>query len=184
MIAAVKRWPAVFCALPFFIPPGAHAAEDLNGAAHDLARRTVAFAGAGEPVSVEYRNISSLGAAEFGQARGAFEAALKEAGLRIGSVAPVAELHLTLSENQSRYLLVEEARKGDERQIWMAAWKRAEPAAAASPGMALDRKLVWEQEERILDVAFPATGMLVLSPSNVTLYTRRDGSWEPRRAVP
>jgi hypothetical protein len=184
MIAAVKRWHAVLCALPFFIPSGAHAAEDLNGAAHDLARRTAAFAGAGEPVSVEYRNVSSLGPAELGQARGAFEAALKEAGLRVSDVAPVAELRLTLSENQSQYLLVEEARKGDERQVWMAAWKRTEPAAAALPGMALDRKLVWEQEEQILDVAFPAAGMLVLSPSKVTLYTRQDGSWAPRQAVP
>jgi hypothetical protein len=185
MIAAVKRWHAVFCALLFFIPPGAQAAEDLTGAAQELARQTAAFAGAGEPVSVAYRNTSSLGAAELGQARGGFEAALKEAGLRVSDVAPVAELRLTLSENQSQYLLVEEARKGDERQVWMAAWKRAEPAAAALPGMALDRKLVWEQEEQILDVAFPAAGMLVLSPTKVTLYTQREnGSWAPRRTVP
>jgi hypothetical protein len=79
---------------------------------------------------------------------------------------------------------VEEARKGDQRQVWMAAWKRAGPAAAGLPGMALDRKLVWEQEEQILDVAFPAAGMLVLSPSKVTLYTRQNGSWELRQAVP
>jgi hypothetical protein len=184
MIAAVKRWHAVLCALLFFISPGAHAAEDLNGAARELAHRTAAFAGAGEPVLVEYRNASSLGAAELGQARGAFETALAEAGLRISDVAPVAELRLTLSENQSQYLLVEEARKGDERQVWMAAWKRAEPAAAAVPGMALDRKLVCEQEEQILDVAFPAAGMLVLSPSKVTLYTRQNGAWAPQRAVP
>ena len=185
MIAAVKRWHAGLCALLFFIPPGAPAAEDLNGAARELAHQTATFAGPGEPVSVEYRNASSLGAAELGQARAAFEAALKEAGLRVSDVAPVAELRLTLSENQSQYLLVEEARKGDERQVWMAAWKRAEPAAAALPGMALDRKLVWEQEEQILDVAFPAAGMLVLSPSKVTLYTQSEnGSWEPRQAVP
>jgi hypothetical protein len=67
----------------------------------------------------------------------------------------------------------------------MAAWKRAAPAAAALPGMALDRKLAWEQEEQILDVAFPAAGMLVLSPSKVTLYAQREnGGWEPRQAVP
>jgi len=185
MIAAVKRWHAVLCALPFFIPSGACAADDVNGAAHELARQTAAFTGPGQPVSVEYRNVSSLGPAGIGQARGAFEAALKEAGLRVSDVAPVAELRLTLSENQSQYLLVEEARKGDERQVWMAAWKRAEPAAAALPGMALDRKLVWEQEEQILDVAFPAAGMLVLSPSKVALYTpRENGSWAPSRAVP
>ena len=136
MIAAVKRWHAVLCALPFFIQPGARAADDVNGAAHDLACQTAAFTGPGQPVSVDYRNVSSLGPAGIGQARGAFEAALKEAGLRVSDVAPVAELRLTLSENQSQYLLVEEARKGDARQVWMAAWKRAAPAAAALPGMA------------------------------------------------
>ena len=52
MIAAVEKWHAVLCALLFFIPSGAHAAEDLNGATHDLARQTAAFAGPGEPVSV------------------------------------------------------------------------------------------------------------------------------------
>jgi len=183
MIAAVKRWHAVFCALLFFIPLGAHAAEDLNGAARELARQAAAFAGTGQPVSVEYRNVSSLGPAELGQARSAFEAALKEAGLRVSDVAPVAELRLTLSENRAQYLLVGEARKGDERQVWVAAWKRAAPATAL-PGVALDRKLVWEQEEQILDVAFPAAGMLVLSPSKVTLFTRQNGAWEPRQAVP
>jgi len=183
MIAAVEKWHAVLCALLFFIPPGAGAAEDLNGAAHDLARQTAAFAGSGQPVSVEYRNISSLGPADLGQVRGAFEAALKEAGLRVSDVAPVAELRLTLSESQSQYLLVEEASKGDERQVWMAAWKRAAPAAAL-PGVALDRKLVWEQAEQILDVAFPAAGMLVLAPAKVTLFTRQNGAWEPRQAVP
>ena len=185
MIAAVEKWHAVLCALLFFIPSGAHAADDVNGAAHDLARQTAAFTGPGQPVSVDYRNVSSLGPTGIGQARGAFEAARKEAGLRVSDVAPVAELRLTLSENQSQYLLVEEARKGDERQVWMAAWNRVEPAAASLPGMALDRKLVWEQQEQILDVAFPAAGMLVLSPSKVTLYTpRENGPWEPRQAVP
>jgi len=42
-----------------------------------------------------------------------------------------------------------------------------------------------EQEEQILDVAFPAAGMLVLSPSKVTFYTpRENGAWAPQRAVP
>ena len=43
---------------------------------------------------------------------------------------------------------------------------------------------MWEQDEPILDIAFPAAGMLVLSPSNVTLYTRAGSQWQPQRAVP
>jgi hypothetical protein len=183
MIAAVKRWQALLSALLFVSPSGANAADSLAGAARELARQTAALAGAGEPVSVAWRNVSSLGSAELAQAREAFEAALQQAGSRIGEVAPLAEAQVTLSENASEFLLVEEARKGTERRVWLAAWKRTGPAAPVS-SVVLDKKLVWEQDEPILDAAFPEGGMLVLSASRVTLYTRPSGRWEPREAVP
>jgi hypothetical protein len=186
MIAAVKVWHAAFTALLFFCPPGATAADDLNGAARELARKTAAFAGREEPVSVTWRNACSLGFVEFNQARGAFEDAVKEAGARVTEVAPVAEAHLTLSENQTQYLMVEEIRKGDDRQIWIAAWKRAEtqPPGNIASGVALEKKLVWEQNEPILDAVFPAGNLLVLSPTKVTLYARQNGQWEARQSVP
>ncbi len=186
MIAAVKGWYAAFTALLFFLPPAAAAADDLNGAARELARKTAALAGRGEPVSVTWRNASSLGSLEFAQARGAFEEAVREAGAHVIDIAPVAEAHLALSENQQQYLIVEEIRKGDERQVWMAAWKRSGTAGAGSiaPGITLDKKLVWEQNEPILDAAFPAGNLLVLSPARVTLYARQNGQWEPRHSIP
>ncbi|MBZ5727679.1 MAG: hypothetical protein LAP87_22105 [Acidobacteriia bacterium] len=184
MIAAVKGWHAAFSALLFFIPPAASAADDLPGAARELARKSAAFAGRGGAVSVAWRNLSSLGSYELGQARAAFEAALQESGLRAGEAAPAAELRVTLSENSLQYLLVEEARKGDERQVWMAAWKRTGPAAVPSPAIALDKALLWEQDEPILDVAFPAAAMLVLSASRVALYARENGQWAERQALP
>jgi len=80
IIAAVKLWHAVFAALLFFIPAGAQAAEDGSAAARELARKTVALAGRGEPVAVTWNNVSTLGSPELLQARNAFEAALREAG--------------------------------------------------------------------------------------------------------
>src|SRR5262249_48173420 len=47
----------------------------------------------------------------------------------------------------------------------------------------LERKLIWEQDEQILDIAFPSGAMLVLSPSQVTLYTRAGGQWELRQSL-
>jgi hypothetical protein len=184
IIAAVKRWHAVLSAILFFIPAGATAADDRNGAARELARKTVAFAGKGEPVSVAWSAVSSLGSSELLLARNAFEAALREAGGRISEIAPLTETHLTLSENRTQYLLVEEVRKGDDRQVWIAAWRRIEPASAASPGVALEKKLVWEQDEQILDVAFPAGAMVVLSPSKVTQYSRQNGAWAAAASLP
>jgi hypothetical protein len=184
MIAAVKGWHAVLSALLFFIPAGAAAADDGNGAGRELARKTAAFAGKGEPVSVAWSNVSSLGSSELIQARSAFEAALREAGGRISEVAPLTEARITLSENRTQYLLVEEIRRGDDRQVWISAWKRAEAMSTTSAGIALEKKLVWEQEEPMLDVAFPAGAMVVLSPTKVMLYGRQGGQWAPAAAIP
>src|SRR5579863_8184239 len=123
MIAAVKRWHAIVSALLFFIAPAARAADDLNAAARELARKTAGFGNRGEPVSAGWRNRSSLGSAELAQARAAFESALQEAGGRLNSVAPVG-VHITLSETPTQYLLVEEVQNGDDRRVWIASWKR------------------------------------------------------------
>ena len=179
----MKRWRAVFSALLYLIPLGAIAADDVTGAARELARKTAAFAGRGAPVSVTWRNISSLESTA-AQARTAFESALQEAGSRVSDLSPAAEVHVTVSENLSQFLLVEEASKGDEHQVWIASWKRSGAAAALTPGVALEKKLLWEQDEQILDIAFPASGMLVLSRSSVTLYARAGAQWEPQRSVP
>ncbi len=181
MIAAVKGWQAVVAALLLPIP-GACAADDLNAAAISLARKTVALAGRGETVAVIYKNISSLPAAEWNGLQTAFESALRDGGCRLGS-AGSAEARLTVSENPTQYLLVEEARKGDEREVWFAAWNRASGGAAKPGAVSLDVKQVWRQSEQILDAAFIPAGMLVLSPTKLTLYTRSGDAWTPRESA-
>jgi hypothetical protein len=148
MIAAVKRWHAGFSALLFFCA-GAKAADDASGAARELARRTAAFAGRGASVVVTWRNLSSL-ESPAAQARAAFEEALQEAGLRAADSSAVVEVHATVSENASQFLLVEEASKGEEHQVWIAFWKRSDQAMALPAGAALEKKLLWEQAEQIL----------------------------------
>jgi hypothetical protein len=182
MIAAVNGWYAALSAL-LLLASGAKAADDLNGAAAILARKTAAFAGRGEAVAVSYRNVSSLGSAELGQMRTAFEAALRDAGCRPVDSAAVTEARVSISENASHYLLVEEARKGDDRQMWIESWTRAAVALSKPGGIALDRKQVWQQAEPILDIAFPAAGMLVLSPAGMSLYARANGQWELRQSL-
>ena len=170
MIAAVKGWHAVVPALLFFNPTSADAADDLGGAARELARRTAGFAGRGEPVSVAWRNLSSLSPVELGQARSAFEAALKEAGVRVLDAAAV-EARVTLSENQAQFLLVEEIRRGEERQVWIAGWNRA-GAGKPTTSVTMRKKLIAQQEDPILDVAVAAGATLVLTTSQVMLPDR------------
>jgi hypothetical protein len=183
MIAAVKGCHAVLSALLFLLPTDAQAADDLGGAARELARKAVAFAGRGESISTMWRNVSSLPPADLTLARSAFQSAVREAGSRNLEAGGAVELRVTLSENQSQYLLVAEGRKGDERQTLMVTWKRSTAAPVAAAGMALERRLLLEQAEPILDVAITPTAMLVLSTSKLTLYARRESSIDERGSV-
>jgi len=179
----VKGWSAAFPALLLLAAHGAFAADDLKGAARELARKTAAFAGAGQPVSVVWRNLSSLGAAELKDARDAFEPAFKSAGGTLGEAGAAVEARITLSENASQYLLAEEARKGDERQVWLAAWTRAAAGSALTGGVTLEKKLAWEQDEQILDAAFPADRMILLTPSSLVWFSRQEGPWTRSMSV-
>jgi hypothetical protein len=183
MIAAVKGWYAAWAALLLFFPLRMRAADDPGSAARELAAKTAGFAGGGASLAVAWRNDSSLGPGDLAQARAAFEAALRQAGERIGENAGI-EIRLTLSENPTQYLLVEEARRGEDRQVWIASWPRRDSARSVPAGVSLDRRLVWEQDEQILDVAFPAALMLVLSPSKITLYGKLGSQWTPRQSLP
>jgi hypothetical protein len=170
MIAGVKG-SAVLSALLILLPRYARAADDMAGAVGELARKTVALAGRGEPVSVSWRNLSPLASGDFGQVRSAFDAALREAGARVSEIVPVVDARLTVSGNSSQFLLVEEARKGDYAQVWIASWKRPAPTGTpAGSVLTLEKKLVWEQEEQILDAVVLGPGMLVLSPSQISLH--------------
>jgi len=168
MIAGVKG-SAVLSALLILLPWGARAADDVAGAVRELARKTVALAGRGEPVSISWRNLSSLASGDFNQVRTAFDGAVRDAGGRVSEIAPLVEVRLTLSGNPSQFLMVAEARKGEDRQVWIASWKRTAPAPPAGSALTVEKKLVWEQEEPILDMAMLGPGMLVLSPSRVSL---------------
>jgi hypothetical protein len=164
IIAVVKGWHAAILALPLWIAPPAGAAEDIQSAAKELGRKTSASLGR-EPVAVTWRNASSLGPESVAQARGAFEVALREAGARAANGAMI-EAQITLSESASAYLLVEELKKGDERQVWIASWSRV-GSRGGGPVAVLEKRLLWEQEEPILDVATLPDGLLVLTPAAV-----------------
>lgn len=185
----MKGWSAAVVALALGAAPVATPAQtsatDLNSAARELARKTTALAGRGDAVAVTWRDVSSLGSAALAQARGAFESALREAGGRLSDGVPAAEAQITLSENQSEYLLVEEIHKGEERQVWISGWSReAAPGGAAGSGVMLETRLVWEQKEPMLDMALNGDAMAVLSGSSLARFNRVNGQWIIRDTTP
>ena len=154
-------------ALVLLVPQASTAADDLAGAARELARKTLAWNPG--PVAVTYRNLSSLPDSDLTPVRREFDAALPPSGAGV----PAVEARVTLSENASQFLLVEEVRRGDDSQAWIAAWNRSERLAGAGTGVALEKRLVWGQNEPILDVAFAGDRMLVLSPSGIAIPAGR-----------
>jgi hypothetical protein len=126
-------------------------------------------------VAVTWRNLSSLGPGALAQARDAFDGFLRDAGIRVSEVAPVAEAQITMSENATSGLLVEELRKADERPVWIASWNRT--VLAAPTGVLLEKRLLWEQDDPILDVVPAGDSFLVLTPSALMRTA-------PRQSVP
>lgn len=139
----------------------------MGGAARDLARG-VAIAVAHEPVAVTVRNRSSLGPAETVEIRRLFESELK-AGQ---PAAPAADVQITISENLTQYLLVAEIQRGGERQVLMESWPRTSSASTATKGagrVMLEKKLLWEQDQPILDAAQTGDAIVVLDAARVLL---------------
>jgi hypothetical protein len=152
-------------------------AIDMGGAARDLAR-SVAAAVARDPVILSVRNMSTLGAGETAAIRREFESELRTRGARVVEAAPTAEIRLTISENLTHFLLVAELRRGDERQVLLDSWPRLPPAPQPGPSggahssqaqVTLEKKLLWEQEQPILDVARLDDGILILDAARLLL---------------
>ncbi len=135
----------------------------MSSAARELAR-AVAAAAMHEPATVTVKNLSSLGPADVAEIGRLFEAELKTAG------PPTTEVQLTISENLTQYLLVAELHRGEHR-VLLESWPRtsASPTGAGTPRMTLERKLLWEQDQPILDAAQTASAILVLDASRVLL---------------
>jgi hypothetical protein len=93
-------------------------------------------------------------------------------------------VRVTVSESPAAYLLIGEAQSGDDRRVWMASWNRTGAPKLAVAGLSLEKKLLWEQDAPILDVAFLASGMVVLSPSAILLVDRSTGAGQVRQSVP
>lgn len=180
ILAIVKAWRAALAALVLLAPQASTAADDLPDAARELARKTSGqFRGV---INATYRNLSSLPDSELARARREFEAVV---GIPSAGELP-AEAHITLSENPTQYLLVEEVRRGDEAQVWIAGWRRTERPPVFLSGLTLEKREIWEQDEPILDVAVVGDRMVILAPTQITLQgpAGRQGSVALTPATP
>ncbi|MBI5282604.1 MAG: hypothetical protein HY858_13045 [Candidatus Solibacter usitatus] len=149
-------------------------AVTLDDAVLALARKVQARLAPGAVVRISSRNLSSLGAAEAGRAQATLERALRR---RPARQSPQAELRFTLGENVREIMLVAEIMQNEASDVVMVPWRPEAPPRRVLPVLA--RRLLWEQERPMLDVALAEDRMLVLETDALYLFERRPNGWEP-----
>ena len=140
-------------------------AQDMNSSARDLARKI----GRQDIASLTVRNASSLPESDAAEVKKTIETELRSRLQRPEG----ATVTITLSENLQGYLWVAEVQRGEERDVVMLNVARPEAAVSPQAAVAIEKKLLWEQERPILDVAVAGTVMVVLEPGSVAFYRER-----------
>jgi len=137
--------------------------QTLDDAVRTVAAKVATHLGPNETAKVLPRNISSLGPADVAKTQAGVERALRK---RLRNPTAVDVL-LTISENAGGFLLVAQIRQ----EVEMASFRVA--PVAQQPAGTVEKRLLWQQEAAILDVAVIGDQMLVLDPAGVTLYDHR-----------
>jgi hypothetical protein len=162
-------------------------AQDLSGQAEELARKIVMAAGTGETAEFTLRNLSSLTAAEAAEVGRVLEAQLGQLGVQLAQ-GPQAttKIDLTLSESLRSYVWVAEIRNREKRSVVMTTPQRGQLSGTSDSAASLvvEKMLLIEREEAILDAVHFEGGLLVLEEGGVSFYESKEGRWRLRQSLP
>lgn len=139
-------------------------AQDLNSAARELARKI----GRQEIASLTVRNSSALSESEVAEVTRAIETELRVRPRSEGS-----SVNVTLSETQEGYLWVAEIVRGEQRDVVFVSVPRTGLTPVAPASITIEKQLLWEQGRPILDLATAGSLMIILEPTNVSIYRER-----------
>jgi hypothetical protein len=154
----------------FCVLARAQTPEDAAGA---LARSIAAHLAPNEAAHVTSRNLSSLSQPVVAKSQAAVERALRK---RVRNPVTV-EVMLTFSENPQGYLMIAEIRRENDRVVEMASFRVEPSPVPARTGIAIGKKLIWEQDAPILDITIVGNELLILDTAGIGRYTRREGKW-------
>jgi hypothetical protein len=159
-------------------------AEPLEDAARELAQKLMSALSARDTVSFTLQNRSSLSASDAAAIRAALENALAKSGIRLAPDGQTAHISVALSETLAAYMWIADVHRNDSSRIFIVNVGRdvrGQPPRAA-PSLVIRRELLWEQNQPILDVAFPieqsgARNMLVLEPKQISFFRWQGDRW-------
>jgi hypothetical protein len=162
----------------FSVPP-AHA-DTLEESARLLARKVWASIH-GFSVSLEFRNKSSLGSAEFASVSAAFQEELQRRGVKILPADAAASLVVSVTQNPTEYIGVVQIQRKEAPEAVIETIGLVKGPMAPEPAfsLTLHRELLFSQDSPILDVVLDSETKhaQVLGTQEITSYEWHGGEW-------
>ena len=156
--------------------------QGFDETARALARKIAPHLEPREAVMLAVNPLATAGPSEATAAREAIERELRAVGVNVIGQQAGAVVTVTLSENVRGLLWVAEIRHGDAREVVMEERPKL-PATTSTASIVIDKKLMIEEEDRILDLAPAGRGLVVLDAAAVSLYDNSGGAWRRSLSV-
>ncbi len=154
------------------------AAQSLSDSARVIAADVAGALGPTDTVQVSARNLAGAPAADFDNAREAFEAAFRG---RRSTLEPVA-VTLTLADASGGAVWTAEVVRAGKREAVLVERAAAIAGAAAPLPVRIQKALLWEQSEPALDAALIDGGLVLLMPEAAAIVDLSAGA-RPRRVA-
>ena len=163
--------------------PSVARSSTLEDSSKELARKIAAVLPAGENVSCEIRNLSSLKPGEAARIEQALKAELQVRGIGLTSSGAAITVTVTLSENFRNLVWTGEIRQGGASKVVLIAVGRLFENRTFSGSMpvTIHSEKFWEGPERILDGGEISNGvgkswLVLLLPGGLLIQDRQTGS--------
>ncbi len=165
---------------------------DWTNALGSLADKIAAVTKRGEELSLQAKNISSLSAADVDSLRQLLVTDLSRRNRRVVTESSAdAALQVTFSESADGYVWIAQILGGDKENVVMVSVAAPnQKASTTEASLTLHRKLIWEQDMKILDFGILQEGMadgsstlIVLGTDKLSFYGSQDQGWKLARTV-
>ena len=158
-------------------------AQSYDQQAHGLAQKIAAGLKSHEAAFLLFHNISTMDPAEINAAHSALERELRALGVTLASQSQGGvEVAVTLSESLEDSVWVAEIRRTEGPEAVMDV-RPKQATTASAPSLTIEKKLLLESDQQILDLAPMARELLVLDSEAVTLYENAASGWQRKLAV-
>ena len=158
-------------------------AQSYDQLAHGLAQKIAAGLKPREAASLSFHDMSTMNPSEVNAAHAALERELHALGVMLAAPSQGGiEVVVTLSESLEDSVWVAEIRRADGPETVMEVRPKP-PAVTAAPPLMVEKKLLLETDQQILDLAPMARELLVLDSEAVSVYENSASGWQRKLAV-